>query len=45
MRDALPAVVLVALLIGGVVWWHVTIWNECRSGDHSVIYCLNMMRR
>ena len=34
--------VLILLLIGGAVWWEVSLWNECRA-THSWFYCVRVL--
>lgn len=35
----------VALLFAGAIWWTSIVWTECRGSGHSIIYCLQMLRR
>ena len=42
---ALALVVLVlAALLGLVLWGDVIVWRECRAAEHSVWYCLRVLR-
>jgi hypothetical protein len=29
-------------LLAIVIWWRITVWQECRT-DHSWMYCISMM--
>jgi hypothetical protein len=47
MKDKLfigIAAIFFAALIGSVIWWNVSIWNECRS-DHSWSYCMRLLSK
>jgi len=37
-------VIFMALVFGGLIYWQVSIWQECRQ-NNSFGYCLNFMRR
>lgn len=36
---------VVLIIIGVVIWMKAAVWSECRSFDHSFLYCLNQMSR
>jgi len=38
-------VVLVAVVFFVIGWVTITVWNECRSEGHSVLYCLKLVSR
>jgi hypothetical protein len=45
MKDNVAIAVAVAGLLSLfaiVIWWRISVWNECRA-DHSIMYCLTMM--
>lgn len=47
MKDklaVLTVVSVIALILVGVIWWNVSIWNECRA-DHSFAYCMRLISR
>lgn len=35
--------VAVAAFFGVAIWIKVSVWNECRAGDHSVFYCWHLV--
>lgn len=38
------ACLLVLAIIGGIIWWNVSIWNECRA-EHSWGYCMRLISK
>ena len=34
-------VIALALTLGG--WFQVTVWNECRTSGHGILYCLMLV--
>jgi hypothetical protein len=38
------AVVFIVSLFSFGIWWHVSVWNECRT-DHSFMYCMSLISR
>lgn len=39
----ITCVVAAMLFFGIVIWWQVSVWNECRGNGSSFMYCMNMI--
>lgn len=45
-RTWTAALLVAAILIyGGMAWWGVNVWDECRDGGGSWFYCLRIALR